>query len=122
MNLIICINFFCYFFISFHSQQILISLYFIFFVWLIRAKSLKNKVTINQQKSVAELNAIIAKLTAELESLRRYAARLEKDLLLRDPKYDLNKVREEVLPLFFSTYRVLSNLLVNVRKSSNLLI
>jgi hypothetical protein len=58
-------------------------------------------VTINQQKSVAELNAIIAKLTAELESLRRYAARLEKDLLLRDPKYDLNKVREEVLALFF---------------------
>jgi kinesin family protein 5 len=60
-----------------------------------RAKSLKNRVTINQQKSVAELNAIIAKLTAELESLRRYAAKLEKDILLRDPKYDLNKVREE---------------------------
>jgi hypothetical protein len=67
---------------------------------MFRAKCLKNKVTINQQKSVAELNAIIAKLNAELESLRRYAAQLEKDILLRDPKYDLNKIREEVIPFY----------------------
>jgi uncharacterized coiled-coil protein SlyX len=61
-----------------------------------RAKTIKNKVSINQQRSVAELNAIITKLQQELDSLRRYANILERDIVTRDPKYDLDKARQDV--------------------------
>lgn len=61
-----------------------------------RAKTIKNKVSINQQRSVAELNAIITKLQQELDSLRRYANILERDIVSRDPKYDLDKARQDV--------------------------
>jgi kinesin family protein 5 len=60
-----------------------------------RAKTIKNKVSINQQRSVAELNAIITKLQQELDSLRRYANILERDIVTRDPKYDLDKARQD---------------------------
>jgi kinesin family protein 5 len=42
-----------------------------------RAKQIKNAVKINRQRSVAELEAIVAQLTAERDSLRAYVSLLE---------------------------------------------
>jgi hypothetical protein len=45
-----------------------------------RAKTIKNKVTVNKQRSVAELLAIIERLKRELQYFQRYSAALEKAL------------------------------------------
>jgi kinesin family protein 5 len=61
-----------------------------------RAKSIKNKVKINAQRSVAELEAIIAKITKELSFYRAYAELLEKDVVARDAAYDVAAARAKV--------------------------
>lgn len=45
-----------------------------------RAKTIKNKVKLNEEKSVGELNAIIAALKKEVEGLQAYSVALEKAL------------------------------------------
>ena len=45
-----------------------------------RAKSIKNKVKINAQRSVAELELIVKKLTKEVKVLKKYSTRLEQEL------------------------------------------
>ncbi|GAM26438.1 hypothetical protein SAMD00019534_096130 [Acytostelium subglobosum LB1] len=53
-----------------------------------RAKTIKNNVKINQQKSAAELLAIISVLTNELSSLKHYSLSLEKRIeYMRSPDY-----------------------------------
>jgi hypothetical protein len=42
-----------------------------------RAKTIKNRVVVNEEKSVAELNAIINQLKKENEGLQKYALGLE---------------------------------------------
>ena len=45
-----------------------------------RAKAIKNKVKINAQRSVAELELIVKKLTKEVKVLKKYSTRLEQEL------------------------------------------
>lgn len=45
-----------------------------------RAKSIKNKATVNEERSVGELKIIINKLQQELQRLRKYIATLEGEL------------------------------------------
>ena len=45
-----------------------------------RAKTIKNKVKLNEEKSVGELNAIITALKKEVEGLQAYSVALEKAL------------------------------------------
>lgn len=61
-----------------------------------RAKSIKNSVKINQQRSVKELEAIIENLTRELNMLRAYVAALEECILSMDSSFDLNALKEKV--------------------------
>jgi len=56
-----------------------------------RAKQIKNAVKINRQRSVAELEAIVARLTSELDQLRAYISLLEPLL----PDTDLVALREQ---------------------------
>lgn len=58
-----------------------------------RAKSIKNAVKINRQRSVAELEAIVAELTEERDSLRAYVSLLEPALLAAAPSTDLAALR-----------------------------
>lgn len=45
-----------------------------------RAKAIKNKVKINAQRSVAELELIVKKLTKEVKILKKYSSRLEQEI------------------------------------------
>lgn len=59
-----------------------------------RAKTIKNKVTVNKQRSVAELMAIIERLKKELQYFQRYAGALEKALAdLLGPDWKTKVVR-----------------------------
>lgn len=61
-----------------------------------RAKTIKNQVHVNQQRSVKELEAIIENLTRELAYLKLYSEHLERDLLRLDPAYDLAALRKKL--------------------------
>lgn len=61
-----------------------------------RAKTIKNSVHINQQRSVKELEAIIDNLTRELTYLKLYSEHLERDLLKLDPSYDFAALRKKL--------------------------
>ena len=61
-----------------------------------RAKTIKNNVHVNQQRSVKELEAIIDNLTRELAYLKLYSEHLERDLLKLDPAYDLAALRKRL--------------------------
>lgn len=61
-----------------------------------RAKTIKNQVHVNQQRSVKELEAIIDNLTRELTYLKLYSEHLERDLLKLDPSYDLAALRKRL--------------------------
>ena len=63
----------------------------------IRAKTIKNSVTQNKQRSVEELNLIITRLTAELTALKRYVTSLEKEL---KGGLDLSEIRKKVKKIF----------------------
>jgi kinesin family protein 5 len=63
-----------------------------------RAKSIKNKVKINQERSVAELEAIIEKLTAELTRLRQYNEALERELVAaKGGDFNIETFRKKIL-------------------------
>lgn len=56
------------------------------------AQTIKTNVSVNQQKSVAELLILVEALKAELTALRAYASRLEKIVAyMRSPDYDPTK-------------------------------
>ena len=59
-----------------------------------RAKSIKNTVKVNKQRSVEELNRILAKLSKEFEMLKAYCTELEAEILRLNPKFDLNSIRK----------------------------
>eukprot|EP01102_Stenamoeba_stenopodia_P019656 TRINITY_DN7471_c0_g1_i1.p1 TRINITY_DN7471_c0_g1~~TRINITY_DN7471_c0_g1_i1.p1 ORF type:complete len:934 (-),score=240.86 TRINITY_DN7471_c0_g1_i1:200-3001(-) len=57
-----------------------------------RAKTIKNQAKVNQQKSVAELMALVEQLTKELSALQNYAKILEKQIAyMKSPEYDPTK-------------------------------
>jgi kinesin family member 5 len=63
-----------------------------------RAKTIKNKVRVNQQRSVQELELIIQKLTADLKMFQQYARLLETEIeQLRGSNYDLDGLRKKLL-------------------------
>lgn len=62
-----------------------------------RAKSIKNVVKINQQRSVKELEAIVENLTKELNLLRAYVASLEDCILSIEPNFDLAALKKKAL-------------------------
>lgn len=56
------------------------------------SQTIKTNVSVNQQKSVAELVLLVETLKAELTALRAYASRLEKIVAyMRSPDYDPTK-------------------------------
>lgn len=59
-----------------------------------RAKSIKNTVKVNKQRSVEELNRILAKLSKEFEMLKAYCTELEAELLRLNPKFDFATLRK----------------------------
>eukprot|EP01116_Phalansterium_solitarium_P019056 TRINITY_DN5222_c0_g1_i2.p1 TRINITY_DN5222_c0_g1~~TRINITY_DN5222_c0_g1_i2.p1 ORF type:complete len:836 (+),score=380.20 TRINITY_DN5222_c0_g1_i2:131-2638(+) len=62
-----------------------------------RAKTIKNSVTVNKQRSMAEMNAIISRLTLEIDSLKRYVSVLEKELLgSKGAGFDFALLRSQV--------------------------
>lgn len=61
-----------------------------------RAKTIKNTISINQQRSVEELNAIINKLNKELEGLKKYVSVLEIELLNANATIDLDSLKRSV--------------------------
>jgi len=65
------------------------------FLLLNSAKEIKNKVKINQQRSVAELEAIIANLEKEITKLKKLNARFE--LELKNAGVDTDAIRKAVL-------------------------
>ena len=48
---------------------------------MIRAKTIKNTVTVNKQRSVEELSKIVSTLKKDLRSLKKYTTSLEGDLV-----------------------------------------
>lgn len=63
-----------------------------------RAKSIKNKVRVNQQRSVQELELIILKLSADLKMFQQYARLLEAEIEgFRGKDYDLDALRKTLL-------------------------
>jgi len=65
-----------------------------------RAKTIKNNVTVNKQRSVAELNEIIKKLRDEIAQLRKYIAFLENEVVQLKlnagiSNFDINKFRND---------------------------
>lgn len=63
-----------------------------------RAKAIKNKVKINAQRSVAELELIVKKLTKEVKVLKKYATRLEQELTkLKIDGLDLEAIKRQIL-------------------------
>lgn len=62
-----------------------------------RAKAIKNKVKINAQRSVAELEIIVKKLTKEVKVLKKYANRLEIELgKLKVEGLDLEAIKRSI--------------------------
>ena len=64
-----------------------------------RAKMIENEVKINKQRSAAELEAIVDRLTAQLDALRAYVQLLEAALTERDPAFDFEALRAQSLQL-----------------------
>lgn len=62
-----------------------------------RAKAIKNKVKINAQRSVAELELIVKKLTKEVKVLKKYSTRLEQELSkLQVEGLDLEAIKRQL--------------------------
>ena len=62
-----------------------------------RAKAIKNKVKINAQRSVAELELIVKKLTKEVKVLKKYSSRLEQELSkLKIEGLDFEAIKRQV--------------------------
>eukprot|EP01129_Flabellula_baltica_P005796 TRINITY_DN2124_c0_g1_i1.p1 TRINITY_DN2124_c0_g1~~TRINITY_DN2124_c0_g1_i1.p1 ORF type:complete len:1152 (-),score=318.71 TRINITY_DN2124_c0_g1_i1:270-3683(-) len=59
-----------------------------------RAKSIQNQVTVNQERSAKELEAIVRRLNDQIKGLRNYVGKLESDLKERDPTYDFDETRK----------------------------
>lgn len=59
-----------------------------------RAKSIKNSVKINQQRSVKELEQIIETLSNELALLRGYSEKLESTILSKDNNFDIDSLKK----------------------------
>jgi hypothetical protein len=67
-----------------------------------RAKTIKNSVSVNKQRSVEELNAIIIKLNKELAVLKEYVTILENELKgVKGPDWDIGTLRRKVNCYFF---------------------
>lgn len=63
-----------------------------------RAKSIKLNVKVNQQRSVAELEMLVAQLQRDLNKLRFYTRRLEEELrLARGADFDLDAFRKRIM-------------------------
>lgn len=62
-----------------------------------RAKTIKNKAKINQQRSIEELELIVKKLTRELQLVKRYARRLEDELKTsKGEDFDIETLRKSI--------------------------
>jgi len=59
-----------------------------------RAKSIKNNVKVNEQRSIKELEKLIENLTSQLNGLKIYVNSLERDIKIKDPNYNLEEVRK----------------------------
>ena len=59
-----------------------------------RAKTIKNKVTVNQHRSTEELMAIIKKLKIEIVRMRKYSSYLEGRLALLDDTFDAEEAKK----------------------------
>ena len=63
-----------------------------------RAKSIKNKAKINQERSVAELEAIIEKMRAEITKLRAYNEALERELVAaKGSDFNIDEFRKKLM-------------------------
>lgn len=63
-----------------------------------RAKSIKNKAKINQERSVAELEAIIDKMRAEITKLRAYNEALERELVAaKGSDFNIDEFRKKLM-------------------------
>jgi kinesin family member 5 len=63
-----------------------------------RAKSIKTSARINQTRSVAELEAIIAKMTKELDFWKAYATELETVIREKfDPNFDFQELKKRII-------------------------
>jgi len=62
-----------------------------------RAKMIENEVKVNKQRSAAELEAIVDRLTLQLDAMRAYVQLLEAALLEKDPSFDLEALRAQSL-------------------------
>jgi kinesin family protein 5 len=63
-----------------------------------RAKSIKNKAKINQERSVAELEAIIEKMRAEITKLRAYNEALERELVSsKGSDFNIDEFRKKLM-------------------------
>lgn len=73
-----------------HRRRIFVTLLRCFFIELsYRAKTIKNSVKVNKQKSAAEMAALIATLKKELSALQAYNVSLEKQIeFMKSPEYD----------------------------------
>ena len=69
---------------------------------IIRAKSIKNNVKVNKQRSVEELNRLLAKLSKEFELLKIYCSELEAEIIRLNPKFDLALAKK--VRIFFTKY------------------
>jgi hypothetical protein len=75
---------------------------------IFRAKSIKNVVTINKQRSIAELNAIIEKLNAELKTMKKYCSVLELELAgFKGSDWNVNDFRKKANLQSFSSHSFL---------------
>src|SRR3989338_6816592 len=63
-----------------------------------RAKTIKNNATINQKRSIEELQAIVAKLTEEINQLTRYISVLERELSTANPAINIATLRQSSIP------------------------
>lgn len=85
--------------LKFFKQSKFSNLHFL----LYRAKTIKNSVSVNKQRSIAELNSIIEKLNKELISLNAYIESLEE--LIRETKgqnFDFISFKKNVIfPFIF---------------------
>eukprot|EP00029_Vermamoeba_vermiformis_P007434 TRINITY_DN321_c0_g1_i1.p1 TRINITY_DN321_c0_g1~~TRINITY_DN321_c0_g1_i1.p1 ORF type:complete len:1029 (+),score=352.71 TRINITY_DN321_c0_g1_i1:163-3249(+) len=63
-----------------------------------RAKSIKNKAKINQERSVAELEAIIDKMRVEITKLRAYNEALERELVAsKGSDFNIDEFRKKLM-------------------------
>ena len=83
-----------------------------------RAKNIRNDVIINKQSSVVDLNEIIAKLTKELEILRRYCASLERELQsMKGSGFDMKNFKKKVRTIFIFSELIYYSCMMNLVKS-----